>query len=932
MGHINCGHCGGVHGTVREVRTCSVERPMADGSGLDSAVERQEPSEGVDVQLPVGVGPPELGRSLVIRSGEQVPPEWAEHQRFVVDEAVVAAPAELAQVLADRWRSRQGFVVELQAQLPALPSVRIPLDECGPGFVLGHDLLVHAVHSNSAQLIDGHVVWSLAGLAVALGSSAGGRADVVLADGTEAWIDGGPLDPFVIDAPIVHAVNLEAGRAVALGRTNPQADLAPDQLDAVAHTGGAARIIAPAGSGKTRVLTERARHLITNVNVPSSALTLVAFNKRAQLEMVDRMSDLRQLRIRTLNALALAVIKGTDGFVRPTGQVQVSTIDERDVRRIVQSLVEFPRRANTDPAAVWIEALSAARLGLRSAAEVEDEFAGDVDGFGDVFQKYRDRLQANRSVDFDEQIFLAIEGLLADPHARQVAQRQCRFLLVDEFQDLTPAHLLFVRLLSGPRADVFGVGDDDQTIYGFSGATPEWLINYERFFPGAQSHALEVNYRCAPAVVGGASKLLGYNNVRVPKEIRPAPGRPADEQDLLTVISSDPTAAAGDRVQELLRQGVAPRDIAVLARVNVTLAVPQVALGLRGVPVVGAVGPEVLERTGVRGALGWLRLAADTQDLNAADIADTVRRPSRGMSRKVVEWMSEHRTTDAIAKLARRLSDRDAAKVDSWLTDLNRLSALMSSGTSTAELLDVISDRIGLGDALSTLDQSKGRVDRSTHLDDLAMLKAMARLQPDAGLFEYWLRQALSGPVAQPGEGVMVSTVHRVKGLEWPHVIVIGADAESFPHRLAELAEERRVFHVAITRSSQSTAVVAHADRPSRFLAEMAGTASVETETPSTASARFEASTRRKPRSLANESADQLDAEAMPRFEALRSWRLDRARADKIAPFIVFHDKVLRAIATANPGTLRELAEVKGIGAAKLENYGDGILGALNQE
>ena len=83
---------------------------------------------------------------------------------------------------------------------------------------------------------------------------------------------------------------------------------------------------------------------------------------------------------------------------------------------------------------------------------------------------------------------------------------------------------------------------------------------------------------------------------------------------------------------------------------------------------------------------------------------------------------------------------------------------------------------------------------------------------------------------------------------------------------------------------------------------------------------------------MANESADQLDAEAMPRFEALRSWRLDRARADKIAPFIVFHDTVLRAIARANPGTLRELAEVKGIGAAKLENYGDGVLGALNQE
>ena len=175
-----------------------------------------------------------------------------------------------------------------------------------------------------------------------------------------------------------------------------------------------------------------------------------------------------------------------------------------------QRLIEIRRQSNTDTVAPYIEALSAIRLGLTAPRLVEESFP-DASGIAEGFDRYRAALATAGAVDFDEQIYQAIEILLTDPTARAAAQARCRFLLVDEFQDLNPAHLLLIRLLAAPSYDCFGVGDDDQVIYGYSGATPEFLIDYPRYFPGAGAHALTVNYRCPPAVIGAARHLLSYN-------------------------------------------------------------------------------------------------------------------------------------------------------------------------------------------------------------------------------------------------------------------------------------------------------------------------------------------------------------------------------------------------------------------------------------
>ncbi|MGH9293525.1 MAG: UvrD-helicase domain-containing protein [Acidimicrobiales bacterium] len=457
---IACVYCGARHSRAVDVRACW-ERSTQPGASSFPGTRRVAIAEQAPAAAPAGAMGPVLGRSVVVASGQTPPVAWALCDR---------AGGGIDQ-LEQAWRERTPLVIEVGDETPSDEVERGPVWSLSPLFAFPGERRSHFTFANAIDARDGANRWHLAEEAVRLGATAGGPADVVLADGRPAYCDGGPLQwhGAVGEAAVVPSLSLLAGSLVPFGSNSTDALLAPDQLAAVTHPGGAARIIAPAGSGKTRVLTERARHLLRRWNVPGTAVTLVAFNKRAADEMRERTPDLPELQVRTLNALGLSLV---------TRSEPATTIDEREVRSILDTLVDLPRRANTDPAAAWIEALSAVRLGLQSPAEVEAQFGGDVDGLARVFESYRRLLADRRVVDFDEQIYRAIEIFLTDPGARRSARATCRLLLVDEFQDLTPAHLLLIRLLAGPEGAVFGVGDDDQTIYGYSGASPEWLIDY----------------------------------------------------------------------------------------------------------------------------------------------------------------------------------------------------------------------------------------------------------------------------------------------------------------------------------------------------------------------------------------------------------------------------------------------------------------------
>ncbi|MGH9178928.1 MAG: ATP-dependent DNA helicase UvrD2 [Acidimicrobiales bacterium] len=884
-------------------------------------------------------GPSALGRGVVVNAGGPVPAPWRDAPVIPVDETALAGPAAAVTALHACWSERRPAVVALAvdpARFRAPESWPVEPWTVGAGFDPWLDRLHFLVWANTydARAGGGEPVWWWARKAERAGarSTPGGPADIVLPDGRPAWVDGGPRGPIapaaVDGAPVVHTESVELGRlTVAPPPSAPKAQLAPDQLAAVAHGAGPARVIAPAGSGKTRVLTERLRHLLVDRGLERECVLAVAYNKKAQEELVARTAAF-QPRVRTLNALGYDVVTRARGH-RP------GLLEERDVRRIVDDLVpKGQRRANTDRLGPYLEALSLVRLGLRDPEEVE-ESRDDVPGLARAFAAYRARLAESGAVDFDEQVYGAVEALLADGALRRAAQAGCRHLLVDEFQDLTPAHVVLLRLLAAPALDVFGVGDDDQVIYGHAGADPAFLVDYARWFPGAADHRLEVNYRCPSAVVDGARTLLGYNRRRVVKEIRSGPG--ADRSpDGLVVLPHRPEGG-GTAVVEVVQRwlaepGVDRAGVAVLTRVNSMLLAPHVALAEAGLPLNSVLRPTVLDRTGVRAALAYLRIAAGPEHIAGSDVAEVYRRPSRGLPQWITKWFRGHFTLPRLRAIADKLDDaKVATRVDDLVDDLGLVIDAARTGT-TRDVLAAVKDRVGLGGAMGLLDSTGVGDGGSSHLDDLEALEQVAGLHPHPATFEGWLRAAFQRE-AVPG-GVTLSTVHRVKGMEWDRVAVFGVTAGLVPHRLAEdVEEERRVLHVAVTRGRQRVAVLTDQSRPSLFLAELAGTApepsGLPLEVPPTL---IVAGGRRPPRrapSAGGEADAPLSAGEERAESALRAWRLERSRRDSVAAFIVLSNRHLRSVARARPRTLAELRRVDGIGPTKLELYGEEILAVL---
>jgi DNA helicase II / ATP-dependent DNA helicase PcrA len=931
--------------------------------------------------------PPELGRGVVVLAGDEPPAAWRDAARVVVDEATLAEPQDPVERLHSAWAGREPVVVELAVD-PA--RFRVPVEHrvepwvAGAGFTPWLDRLHFLVWANTYDARGDRLdepAWWWAAKAVRAGArrptEGDEPGDVVLADGTPAWVDGGPRSPLAVPlagASVVHRESVEVGSVAPMPTPAPPAAvLAPDQLEAVAHGSGPARIIAPAGSGKTRVLTERYRHLLADRGYEPATALAVAYNRKAAREMADRLPGLGA-RIQTLNAWGYGLLGRYLGR-RPT------VLDEREVRSIVERLVPRQRRrVNTDPIGPYLEGLSLIRLGLRDPDEVEATL-DDVAGLADAFEPYRAELARRGAIDFDEQVYATVEALLSDGAFRQAVQADHRHLLVDELQDLTPAHVLLVRLVSAPAFDVFGVGDDDQTIYGHTGADPRFLVDYGSYFPGAGAHALEVNYRCPEAVTTAAATLVGYNRRRVDKVIRPGPEVEAGAAalEVRTHAADAGATAIVEAVTGWLADAPDPAEVAVLARVQSLLLAPHVALTEAGVPVDSILDEAVLARLGVRAALAYLRLATGPDQLAGSDLVEVHRRPSRGLPQWATRWLENCRSIADLRRAASRIDDaKVGAKLDDLASDVDRLAGLARRGATTRDLLTAVRDGIGLGSAMTLLDSTGAAA--GSHLDDLEALLQVADLHPDPGSFEGWLRRTFHRERAEGG--VTLSTVHRVKGREWDRVAVFGVTEGIVPHRLSsDVEEERRVLHVAVTRGRHRVLVLGDRSRTSPFLAELDGSAPRERvlrPPPSVAAAAPAAARRDQPSSHPAQVGETLsvlggydgeiaaiedtgvqlrldgggamfvrfgervriDGQQLtlgpppsPVREAaaarLRAWRTQQAKDQGVPAYVVLSDKHLDGIAERHPSSLEGLRACPGIGPAKLEAYGEEILALL---
>jgi len=937
--------------------------------------------------------PLELGRGIVVNDDDDVPEQFRDYPTLALTQTLVDDADALEQWITElhaAWAERRPVVVtwslDHQKFFPAAQTNNAKVFSIEPDFLFPGERLNMLLFANNydlrgCDLRGGEPKWWLTKRALDLpGCEAGGPADVILGDGTPAWIDGGPSGAI---APVDHAVisgeELEFGRLTRIDQPvlSPDDALADDQRAATLHMAGAARVIAPAGSGKTRTMSARLRHLLDDRGVAAESVIAVAYNKRAADELRERAGAPKQT-VRTVHSLGWAILR--DAYPN------LSLLGEADQRRLLDELVHVQHRANTDPIAPYLEALDQVRLGLQSPSWVEGE-GDDLEDFAEAFGPYRERLYAAGSVDHAEQIYGAIEVLLRNAALRRTWQRRCRHLLIDEFQDLTPAYVLLLRLLASPRLQVYGVGDDDQVIYGYSGADPRFLTEFDQWFPGATHYALETNYRCPAPVVAAATNLLSWNRVRVDKSIKPGPQARQDPEAFRVMpgISGEMALDAADRIEEWIAAGTDPKDIAVLSRVNASLIPVKAVLVERDIPTHDQLGMKSVQRSMVRALFAWLRMAQDPSEMSATDVREAIRRPGRGLNgvannTRLPSQLSLEELRDA----SMQMKARHEAKWLEFCDDIEKVVRASRSGDAR-KAIGAVLDTAGLISSAQAFDRSGNSTSKPSHEDDLAAIQRAATLHTDLATFEAWLSRAMERPSST--DGVTISSIHRVKGMEWPKVIVFGADAGAIPHRLSDdREEERRIFHVAITRCSDEVVVLADQDRPSPFLNQLTTVAPPPGAAPKRPDrgqvrSRFKQSGKQtsdavvgdlvsvgggyqgrivsrnddevliatesgpkmyfKPDDIVkilessagsgNTGETELGPEDEALFEALRAWRMDRATDAGVPAYVVAGDATMRLIAAARPTTDTELLAIKGIGAAKLENYGDDIIDIVSQ-
>jgi ATP-dependent DNA helicase UvrD/PcrA len=664
-------------------------------------------------------------------------------------------------------------------------------------------------------------------------------------------------------------------------------DLDPEQREAVLATSGPVAILAGAGTGKTRVISRRAAYAIATDVVPPDQVLVVTFTDKAAGEMVERLRalGLPGVTARTFHAHALSQLR----FFWPSrhdGAALPQLLDSKApiLGRLARQLPGHYRFTPAKDLADEIEWAKSRRIEPRAyEREVARVAPGreppiPVDLFVRTFENYeRAKTRAGR-IDFDDLIVETVRLLEEDEDAAGTIRARKRWFSVDEYQDTSPLQqrLLELWLGSGSAPDLCVVGDVDQTIYTFTGASSGFLTTFAERHPGARVLDLTRNYRSTPEVLELANRLIAAEGrtkrLQANRGSGPAPRierHPSAEAELGAVVAD---------VRARIADGTAPAEIAILVRMNAQLEPIETALTTAGIPY-QIRGVRFYDRPEVKAAIASLR-RPPIEARGAALIAAARRR-----------WVDEvgFEEDGASASEGREAQERQSS--------LETLLAIVSSvaHANPAAGIDTI----------------------------LAELEARAAHERD-----------------NAGDGVNLLTYHRAKGLEWDAVFLPMLEDGSLPIRQAldddaALAEERRLLYVGITRARVHLAL-SWAERretrgretrrqQSRFLFDLRPRATAGAAGPGALRVRDLGG----PPVAARPPRPGDDAD--PVFAALREWRLGVARDEGRAAFVVAHDSTLAAIAEARPRTLSALRRVKGMGPQKLEKYGDGILAVLER-
>ncbi|WP_326688486.1 DNA helicase PcrA [Streptomyces sp. NBC_01795] len=636
------------------------------------------------------------------------------------------------------------------------------------------------------------------------------------------------------------------------------------QRQAVAHSGSPLLIVAGAGSGKTRVLTHRIAYLLGARSVHPGQILAITFTNKAAGEMKERVAELvgpraQSMWVSTFHSACVRILRRESKKLGFTSSFSI--YDAADSKRLMALVC---RDLDLDPKRFPPKAFSAKVSNLKNELVDEEDFSGQAaDGFektlAEAYTMYQARLREANALDFDDLIMTTVHLLQAFPDVAEHYRRRFRHVLVDEYQDTNHAQYQLVRELVGPpeeQAELCVVGDADQSIYAFRGATIRNILQFEEDYPDATTILLEQNYRSTQTILSAANAVIERNENRRPKNLWTNAGSGPRITGYVADTEHDEAQFVAEEIDRLSDEadgeGAKPGDIAVFYRTNAQSRVFEEVFIRVGLPYKVVGGVRFYERREVRDILAYLRVLANPED--AVPLRRILNVPKRGIgdrAESMIEALALREKITFPQALARvdeayGMAARSANAVKRFNVLMEELRTVVESGAGPATVLEAVLEQTGYLAELqaSTDPQDETRIENLQELAAVALEFEQDRSDEETpGTLSDFLEQvalvADSDQIPEEGEDngvVTLMTLHTAKGLEFPVVFLTGMEDGVFPHMRAlgqvkELEEERRLAYVGITRAQERLYLTRAAMRsawgqpsynpPSRFLEEI---------------------------------------------------------------------------------------------------------------
>ncbi|MCF3147077.1 DNA helicase PcrA [Streptomyces platensis] len=643
-----------------------------------------------------------------------------------------------------------------------------------------------------------------------------------------------------------------------------------EQKAAVVHTGGPLLIVAGAGSGKTRVLTHRIAYLLAERHVHPGQILAITFTNKAAGEMKERVEELvgpraNAMWVSTFHSACVRILRRESKKLGFTSSFSI--YDAADSKRLMALVC---RDLDLDPKRYPPKSFSAKISNLKNELIDEETFAGTAAGgtsqtesgggfektLAEAYAMYQARLREANALDFDDIIMTTVNLLQAFPDVAEHYRRRFRHVLVDEYQDTNHAQYTLVRELVGPAetaAELCVVGDADQSIYAFRGATIRNILQFEEDYPDATTILLEQNYRSSQTILSAANAVIERNENRRPKNLWTDAGAGPKITGYVADTEHDEAQFVADEIDRLTdAKDAKAGDVAVFYRTNAQSRVFEEIFIRVGLPYKVVGGVRFYERKEVRDVLAYLRVLSNPED--TVPLRRILNVPKRGIGDRAEAMIDALSLREKITfpQALRRVDEaygmaaRSANAVKRFNVLMEELRTIVESGAGPATILEAVLERTGYLAELqaSTDPQDETRIENLQELAAVALEFEQDRGEANPGTLSDFLEQvALVADSDQipdedeEGSGVItLMTLHTAKGLEFPTVFLTGLEDGVFPHmrslgQTKELEEERRLAYVGITRARERLYVTRSTMRsawgqpsynpPSRFLEEI---------------------------------------------------------------------------------------------------------------